>query len=181
MRIISGKYKGRHIEARKGFKARPTTDFARENLFNVLNNHFNLEETDVLDLFAGTGSISFEFASRGCKQVDLVELDFMSLQFIKTVIAKLGIENIRACRSDAFRFLQQLKKQYDIVFADPPYTLGGIEKLPGLVFENNILLPGGWFVLEHSRQYDFRGYDHFREIRTYGSVHFSVFQDSRNR
>ncbi len=174
MRIVSGKYKGRHIPVRHNFPSRPTTDFAKENLFNVLGNHFDFEGLHVLDLFAGTGSIGYEFASRGAV-VDQVEKDFRSYEFIKATIAQLKMENIKPYRADVFRVLPRLKKKYDIVFADPPYQLKNIIDLPDLVFSSMVLQPGGWFILEHSDQVKMNSHRYFREVREYGSVNFSIF------
>lgn len=174
MRIVSGTYKGRHIPVRKNFPSRPTTDFAKENLFNILNNHFNFEEITVLDLFSGTGSISYEFASRGAK-VDLVEVDSRSIRFIRETLATLKIESVQAFRADVFKVVPKLLKAYDIIFADPPYQLPSIDTLPDLVLDTDSLKTGGWFILEHSDKHNFTGHKRFREIRKYGGVNFSVF------
>ena len=175
MRIISGQYKGRHIRVHKKFSARPTTDFARENLFNFLSNYFNFEETTVLDLFSGTGGMSYEFASRGCPATELVEINPVSYAFIKKILQELRITTIIPHLADAFKFIIHCRNQYDLIFADPPYTNERITELPGLIFRHDLLKPKGWFVLEHSRRYDFSGEANFREKRTYGSVNFSVF------
>jgi len=175
LRIISGKYKGRHIRVHKSFTARPTTDFARENLFNFLGNYFDFTKTSVLDLFGGTGSMSYEFASRGCPVVEIVEIDFKSLSFIKKIIQELQITAMIPHRSDAFRFILHCRSQYDLIFADPPYTSERIAELPELIMKHDLLKPKGWFILEHSGKYDFSDQSGFREKRTYGSVNFSVF------
>ncbi len=177
MRIISGKYKGRHIKVHKNFKARPTTDFAKENLFNVLNNYFDFSEISVLDLFSGTGSISYELVSRGCVSVDLVESDFHSYEFIKKIINDLHMNEIQPFRADAFKFIQHCPKKYDLIIADPPYTLDKIADLPYLIFIANILKPNGWFILEHSKNYNFSNHPNYRELRKYGSVNFSIFAE----
>lgn len=174
MRIISGKYKGRRIPVRKSFSARPTTDFAKENLFNVLNNHFDFEGLRVLDLFAGTGSISYEFASRGA-QVDLIEIDYHSFMFIRNTIRELGLENVKPFKADVFKAIPRIKHTYSIIFADPPYTMGNIQATPDLIFSSGILTRGGWFILEHSGKYNFNSQSNFKELRKYGSVHFSIF------
>lgn len=174
MRIVSGKYKGRHIPVRRNFPSRPTTDFAKENLFNVLNNHFDFENLRVLDLFAGTGSISYEFASRGAI-VDLIENDYHSFEFIRTTIANLKIDTIKPYKTDVFRVLHKLKNKYDLIFADPPYQMKNIAELPNLILEANILNSGGWFILEHSDRMKFNSHPNYREVREYGSVNFSIF------
>ena len=180
MRIVGGKYKGRQIPVRKNFPSRPTTDFAKENIFNVLANYFDFEELLVLDLFAGTGSISYEFASRG-SQVDLIEKDPRSLAFIKETVEKLSMDTIRTIKGDVFKAIRYLDKKYDIVFADPPYAMKNIAALPEIIFEQQLLKEDGWFILEHSDQYNFNGSIQFHELRKYGSVHFSVFSNSAKR
>jgi 16S rRNA (guanine966-N2)-methyltransferase len=175
LRIISGKYKGRQIRIFKKFPARPTTDFARENLFNFLNNYFDFSETSVLDLFAGTGCISYEFASRGCPFIELVEIDNRSFDFIKKIIQELQITAITPHLADAFKYIRHCRNQYDLIFADPPYNSEGIAELPGLIMKNDLLKPKGWFILEHSGKFNFSDHLNFREKRTYGSVNFSVF------
>jgi 16S rRNA (guanine(966)-N(2))-methyltransferase RsmD len=174
VRIISGTYKGRHIPVRKNFPSRPTTDFAKESLFNILNNHFDFNSITVLDLFAGTGSISFEFASRGAK-VDLIDIDHRSISFIKSTIAALKFTNINAYHTDVFKVISKLDKQYDIIFADPPYQLESLPDLPDLILSTALLKPEGWFILEHSSRHSFNQHSRFRELRRYGSVCFSIF------
>lgn len=175
MRIISGQYKGHRFSVRKNFPSRPTTDFAKENLFNVIGNYFDLSDVTALDLFAGTGSISFEFASRGAS-VNLIERNSRSIAFIKKNIATLKIENIHVIAGDVFRLLKKIEPAYDIVFADPPYELKNIDELPGLVFQQTLLKESGWFILEHSNKYTFNAHPYFKELRKYGSVHFSIFE-----
>ncbi|MBN1116102.1 MAG: RsmD family RNA methyltransferase [Bacteroidales bacterium] len=177
MRIVSGIYKGRHIQVHKKFSARPTTDFAKENIFNVINNYFDWEKLSVLDLFSGTGSISYEFASRGCLRVVSVEKDFRSHSFIQETVKNLQDDKIKAIKSDVFRFLEWTKEKYDIIFADPPYELKGIEELPKVVFEKKLLKPEGWFILEHGKNSEFQGFQGFKEKREYGSVNFSIFEN----
>lgn len=174
MRIISGQYKGRRIPVRKNFPSRPTTDFAKENIFNIIENYFNPEGLNVLDLFAGTGSISYEFASRGAI-VDLIEKDYKSMLFIKDIIAAFKITSIRPFMADVFKHIKKIDTDYDIVFADPPYLLKNIHELPDIVFEYSLLKKSGWFILEHSDKYSFNSHVHFKELRKYGSVHFSIF------
>lgn len=175
MRIVSGRFKGKTFTP-KGFNARPTTDFAKEGLFNILINNFDLEEIEVLDLFAGTGSISFEFASRGAKRIDLVELNFNHLKFISSVIKELGLKQIHTIKGNAFQFIKACSYKYDLVFADPPYELEGIDTIPDLVFERGILKEDGWLILEHSKNYNFETHSQFVQERHYGSVHFSFFK-----
>ncbi len=178
MRIISGLHKGKRLYPGKYFKARPTTDFAKENLFNVLSNYFEFSELSVLDLFSGTGSISYEFASRGALMVDSVESNTRYHSFIQKTARELEFTHLTAIRADAFRFLKHISRQYDIIFADPPFDLKGIDQLPHLVFSRNLLKPGGWFILEHGKDHDFSLLPQFRELRKYGSVHFSVFENT---
>jgi len=176
MRIVSGRFKGKVFSPPKNFNARPTTDFAKEGLFNILLNTFDLEEVEVLDLFAGTGSISFEFASRGAQRIDLVELNFNHLKFISGVIRELGLKQIHTIKGNAFQYLKACSYRYDIIFADPPYEMEGIEMVPALVFEKILLKEDGWLILEHSASYNFETHPHFYKVRNYGSVHFSIFR-----
>lgn len=174
MRIISGKNRGRIINPPKGFKARPTTDMAKEALFNILENRYDFEELTVLDLFAGTGSISYEFASRGSREIISIESDFISAKFINETAAKLNFP-IRCIRSNVFPFLKNCSKKFDVIFADPPYDMPGSEKAITMVFEKEILNPGGVMIFEHSKRFDFKDYPNYRETRNYGKVHFSFF------
>jgi len=175
LRIISGEHKGRRIPVPGNFKARPTTDFAKEALFNIIANYFDFESIGILDLFAGTGSIGYEFASRGAERVDLVEINHRYSDYIRKIAQQLGFKQIQVYTSDVFRFIPWNKHKYDIVFADPPYDLNNIPDIPKLIFENNILVQDGWFILEHGRDLDFSGHTHFKELRKYGSVHFTIF------
>jgi 16S rRNA (guanine(966)-N(2))-methyltransferase RsmD len=176
MRIISGKYKGRTIPVRKNFPSRPTTDFAKENLFNVLGNYFDFDELEVLDLFSGTGSISYEFASRECGRVVSVEKDYRSYGFIRSTISELKLTGISPVKMDAFKFIEKCDEKFDIVFADPPYDLINLAELPEKVLQANILKENGWFVLEHGKKHQFNDNQHIKDNRTYGSVHFSIFK-----
>jgi 16S rRNA (guanine(966)-N(2))-methyltransferase RsmD len=175
LRIISGKYRGRHIPVPSKFKARPTTDFARENLFNILANTWEFDGLQVLDLYAGTGSIGFEFTSRGASFTDMVELNGSSARFLRSIVERLNAENITVYRSDAIRYVESCLKKYDIVFADPPYDLEIIPQLPDTVFDSEILEDEGWFILEHGKDNSFRNHPRFLEQRNYGSVRFSIF------
>lgn len=175
MRVITGKYRGFHILPPIGIKARPTTDFAKENLFNVLNNKISFEGIDVLDLFAGTGSISLEFISRGAKSVTTVEIAHLQQRFITEVCKKLQIDNLHLVHSDVFKFIEVCKVQYEVIFADPPYQMPNIGDMPDIIFEHELLKPEGLFILEHSKAQDFTNHPHFIEERVYGNVHFSLF------
>ncbi|MDR2937312.1 MAG: 16S rRNA (guanine(966)-N(2))-methyltransferase RsmD [Prevotellaceae bacterium] len=175
MRIVSGRYRGRTITPPKNFSARPTTDFAKEALFNIISVNFDVEEAAALDLFSGTGGISFEFASRGCRSVDSVEMNFAHHAFIKKTAQELQFSQMRCYKQNAFSFLATCKNTYDIIFADPPYDLEGIEKIHEAVFSRQLLNPGGWLILEHSKSKDFSTLAHFKEHRNYGSVNFSIF------
>lgn len=178
MRIIGGTYKGRIFHPGKRFKARPTTDLAKEGLFNILQNRYNFNEISVLDLFSGTGSISYEFASRGCKDITLIEQDHIHIQFINKVIEKLGISFIKTIKGNVFQYIQTSQKVYDIIFADPPYQLEHIKLIPELIFSSGLIKPNTLFILEHSQSYNFTDLSQFQEIRKYGSVHFSFFKVS---
>ncbi len=176
MRIITGKYKGRHFDIPHSFKARPTTDFAKENIFNVLTQYVDLEEAAALDLFSGTGSISLELLSRGCSTVVSVEMDRDHHRFICECLKKLGDVHCTPLRADAFRFIKSCKKQFDLIFADPPYALKELPTIPDLIFEKGLLAEGGIFVFEHGKDHDFTQHPHFIEHRSYGSVNFSLFR-----
>ena len=176
MRIITGKYKGRHFEIPGTFKARPTTDFAKENIFNVLNGYMDFEGATALDLFSGTGSIALEMVSRGCRQVVSVELDRDHHRFITDCLKKLDTKACIPLRGDVFRFLKSCRQQFDFIFADPPYALEELPAIPGLVLDKNILSEGGVFVFEHGKNHDFSSHPRFKEHRAYGSVNFSIFQ-----
>ncbi|SET02620.1 16S rRNA (guanine(966)-N(2))-methyltransferase RsmD [Prevotella sp. kh1p2] len=176
MRIITGIYKGRHFDIPRSFKARPTTDFAKENIFNVLNGYLDLEGSTALDLFAGTGSISLELLSRGCASVISVEADRDHANFIRQCMQKLGTEQDILIRGDVFRFLKTCHQQFDLVFADPPYALEQLPQIPDLVLEKGLLKDGGVFVFEHGKHNDFSSHPRFVEHRAYGSVNFSLFR-----
>lgn len=176
MRIITGKYKGRHFDIPRSFKARPTTDFAKENIFNVLTGYIDFEGATALDLFSGTGSISLELTSRGCTQVFSVEADRDHHRFILECLQKLSNPPVTALRGDVFRFIKSCKMQFDFIFADPPYALKELPTIPSLIFEKNLLKPEGVFVFEHGKDQDFSTHLNFVEHRSYGSVNFSIFQ-----
>ncbi|MBQ6189636.1 MAG: RsmD family RNA methyltransferase [Bacteroidaceae bacterium] len=176
MRVITGKYKGRHFDVPRTFKARPTTDFAKENLFNVLMGYIDFEGASALDLFAGTGSITLELLSRGCSRVVSVEKDPLHYRFITSFLEKLGDEAAVPVKGDVFKFLASIHEQFDFIFADPPYTLPNIADLPDLVLERDLLSPEGVFVLEHGKANDFKDHPYLIDHRSYGSVNFSFFQ-----
>ena len=176
MRIITGKYKGRHFEVPRTFKARPTTDFAKENLFNVLRAYLDFEETQALDLFGGTGSISLELLSRGCPRVLTVEKDRRHYGFISQCQRTLGDEAWTPMCGDALRFIDRCSQRFDLVFADPPYALPELGELPDRVMNSALLNDGALFVLEHGKDHDFSQHPCFLEHRSYGSVNFSFFR-----
>lgn len=176
MRIITGQYKGRHFDIPRTFKARPTTDFAKENIFNVLQGYIDFEDAVALDLFAGTGSISLELVSRGCSRVVSVEADRDHANFIRQCFKKLGDESDLLIRGDVFRFLKSCHQKFDFIFADPPYALPQLDTIPSLILENNLLKPDGVLVFEHGKQNDFSTLPQFVEHRAYGSVNFSIFR-----
>lgn len=177
MRVVTGKYKGRHFDVPRTFKARPTTDFAKENLFNVLQGYLDFEEgPTALDLFSGTGSITLELLSRGCSRVISIEKDRLHHSFIKGFLEKLQDEaGVPVC-GDVFRYLARCNEKFDFIFADPPYALPNLEEIPDIVMARNLLKEGGVFVLEHGKNNDFSGHSNFLEHRSYGSVNFSFFR-----
>ncbi|MGC1391905.1 MAG: RsmD family RNA methyltransferase [Bacteroidales bacterium] len=175
MRIIGGRLKGRRINPPSNLKARPTTDFAREGLFNILNNRVDFESISVLDLFSGTGSISYEFASRGAISVHLVEKDSNHISGIKKILTELDLQNIRPIHIDVRAYLKTCSVKYDIVFADPPYELSWIKELPDLVTWAGVIKNDGVFILEHPRDLSFTEHKLFFEHRNYGGVNFSFF------
>ena len=176
MRIISGKYGRRRFDVPTNIKARPTTDFARENIFNVLENLIDFKGIEALDLFAGTGAISFELLSRECSRVVCVEIYPTQYNFIRKVQQQLNDPNLTPIKGDVFKFVQSCRQQFDLIFADPPYALKELESIPELIFKNNLLKEGGLFVLEHGKQNNFEENPHFIERRVYGSVNFSLFR-----
>ncbi|MGL2994487.1 RsmD family RNA methyltransferase [Flavobacterium sp. TSSA_36] len=177
MRIISGKYKGRRIQPPKNLPVRPTTDMSKEALFNVLNNHFNFEGLKILDLFSGTGNISYEFASRGSYPITSVDGDFGCIKFIKQIAAEYDF-TIAATKSDVFKFLENCKTTYDIIFADPPYGLdqATFEKVVLLIFEKNLLNEDGMMIIEHSKYTKMNHLDNFSFQKSYGGSFFSFFE-----
>ncbi|WP_291528147.1 RsmD family RNA methyltransferase [Bacteroides sp. UBA939] len=176
MRVISGIYKRRRFDVPRTFKARPTTDFAKENLFNVLSNYLDFEGLSALDLFAGTGSISIELVSRGCDRVISVEKERDHHAFICKIMQEVKTDRCLPIRGDVFKFIKDGRERFDFIFADPPYELSGLETIPDLIFENGLLKEDGLFVLEHGKKNNFEEHPNFVERRLYGSVNFSFFQ-----
>lgn len=176
MRIIGGRNKRKLLRVPSGLPVRPTTDMAKEALFNILNNHFDFEGLQVLDLFAGTGSITFEFASRGAREVIAVDINKRCVDHIRHTARLLEYQEVKALRADAFRFIGLCTTNFDIVFADPPYDMKGIADIPDLVLSHKLLTEEGWLVLEHQSNIQFGDHPAFFEKRKYGRVHFSLFK-----
>ena len=175
MRIIRGKYGRRRFTVPTNITARPTTDFARENIFNVLENMLDMEGLNVLDLFAGTGAISFEFLSRGASHVTSVEKSATQYRFIRSVLDQLGDKNMTVIRGDALRFIDATTATFDLIFADPPYAMPGFAEIPNKILNSRMVKPGTTVVVEHSKDHDFSALPGFQSRRTYGSVNFSIF------
>lgn len=178
MRIISGDYKGRRIIAPAKLPVRPTTDMAKEALFNILNNRYYFDELKVLDLFAGTGNISYEFASRGTEHITAVDADYGCIKFINATSESFKMP-IKIIKSDVFKYLELASERYDIIFADPPYefSLEEFSNIPKLVFQNQLLTEDGLLIVEHSKHTDLSALDHFEERKNYGGNAFSFFQN----
>ena len=177
MRVISGKYKRRTFDVPRTFKARPTTDFAKENLFNVLTNLIDFDEcSNVLDLFAGTGIISLEFVSRGCDRVISIEREPSHHTFIYKVKEQLDETNWIPLRADVFRYIEKCHDTFDLIFADPPYALTRLAELPDLILGKGMLSENGLLILEHGKDHSFAEHPRFEQERVYGSVHFSFFR-----
>lgn len=176
MRIISGKYKGRRFQLPKGLMARPTTDFAKEGLFDILYNRIDIEGIKVLDLFSGTGSISFEFLSRGAGSVTSVEQYAPHVRFIRSVAQKLDDRSINVIQGDVFRFIENSHDKFDVIFADAPYADERLSSIPDRIFKSGLLAEDGLLIVEHSSKTDFSTHQRFIEKRTYGSVNFSFFE-----
>lgn len=179
MRIISGQYGKRRIQTPKNLKLRPTTDQAKEALFNIFNNRFYYDELKVMDLFAGTGGISYEFISRGVQSVTCVESNLIHFKFITSVKKDLDMQNLFPVKTDVYKFLDYNKEPYSLIFADPPFDMAETDELPSLIFAGNHLTEDGVLVLEHSDKKDFSENEYFSEVRKYGKVHFSFFERNR--
>lgn len=176
MRIIRGKYGRRRFDVPTNITARPTTDFARENIFNVLENYQDFEGLSALDLFAGTGAITLEFASRGCECVTAVEKAATQFNFIRKVVQQLNAQNIRIVKGDVFQYVERCDTKFDMIFADPPYNLENFGEIPKLILNSRMLKDDTIIIIEHSKAYDFSHLPHFWQHRTYGSVNFSLFR-----
>ncbi|MES2837132.1 MAG: 16S rRNA (guanine(966)-N(2))-methyltransferase RsmD [Bacteroidota bacterium] len=178
MRIISGFLKGKQLRPPAGLPVRPTTDFAKEALFNILNNYIDFEDLKVLDLFAGTGNISYELASRGVAKIISVDSNPKCVAYIKQQSSALNLSIIDVMKTDVFRYLEKADTKFDLIFADPPYNMTEFERIPKLVFERGMLNADGWLVVEHSAETILSKVPFFKEKRTYGNVNFSLFQNS---
>jgi 16S rRNA (guanine(966)-N(2))-methyltransferase RsmD len=176
LRIIGGTYKGKQIQAPKNLPVRPTTDFAKEGLFNILNNKIDFDDLNVLDLFCGTGNISFEFASRGVKKIYAVDMHTPCLNFIKDTSKLLKINSILTERADAFKYLEKSHSTFDLIFADPPYELSTISNIYDLVYNHNLLNENGLLIIEHGAKTNLNDKPYYLETRKYGNVHFSFFR-----
>lgn len=175
MRIIRGKYGRRRFDVPRNITARPTTDFARENIFNVIENIKDPEGCSALDLFSGTGAIALEFLSRGCDKVVAVEMAATQANFIRSVKEKLHAEGLTVIKGDVFKFIETCTEQFDFIFADPPYDHARFAEIPGLILNSRMLKPGTWVIIEHNKNHDFSALPYFNQHRTYGSVNFSLF------
>ena len=176
MRIISGTHGGRRISPPANMPyTRPTTDIAKEGLFNVIQNNLEIDTLKVLDLFGGTGCISYELASRGAPEITIVEKDTQMYDFIKKTSGELGFDNFKVVKSDVFKFMDSATNQFDFIFAGPPYALKNINDLPLKVFEKKLLQPKGWFILEHTPRNDYKKFEHYKTERSYGTTIFSIF------
>ena len=176
MRIVSGTHKSKRIIAPRSLPVRPTTDMAKESLFNILNNNYYFDEVRVLDLFSGTGNISYEFASRGTERILSVDHDSNCIRFIQKTAKEIGFNAITTLKSDVFGFLAKHSQEHDIIFADAPYELEGLDKIVETVFAKKILSAGGVLILEHSKEQDFSELPYFVSSRRYGNVNFSFFE-----
>jgi len=180
MRIIGGELGGRKINPpRKMPYTRPTTDVAREGLFNIIENNLDISELKTLDLFGGTGSISYELASRGAIDQTIVEKDAHMHEFIKDTARLLGLDHLEIVRMDVFKFIDQCREQFDFIFAGPPYALKNIDDLPALIFNKKLLRNNGWFVLEHTPKNDYKNLPFYKTERNYGTTLFSIFIENR--
>jgi 16S rRNA (guanine966-N2)-methyltransferase len=175
MRIIGGRLKGIRFEPPKNIPTRPTTDFAKEALFSIIENSFNLQNVKVLDLFGGTGSISYEFASRGCEDITTVEIFPRCADFIKRMVQQQQLKGVKVLKMDVFKFIADCSLQFDLIFAGPPYPLRNLDTIPDLVFEKHLVKGAGWFILEHNPDHNFEKHSHFERSKNYGTTIFSIF------
>jgi 16S rRNA (guanine(966)-N(2))-methyltransferase RsmD len=178
MRIISGNHRGKKITAPENLPVRPTTDFAKESLFNILNNYFYFDSIEVLDLFAGTGNISYEFAAREAVKVLAVDSNELCVNFIEKTAQSLHFDNLKAVRNDEIRFLTGCKQTFNVIFADPPYDWNKYDAIVQSVFENNLLCKDGFLVIEHALEINFQEHPKFYQQRHYGKVNFSIFAEN---
>lgn len=176
MRIISGTHKGIIINPPKGLPVRPTTDRAKESLFNILENNFNFDTLHCLDLFSGTGNVAYEFCSRGATKVVSVDLDFGCVNFIKETVKKHQFAQLKTFKKNAFTFIQQCEEQFDIIFADAPYALDALASIPEHIFNKQLLNTDGWLIVEHQSNLDLSQQKHFFDCRKYGQSAFSFFK-----
>lgn len=176
MRIISGKYRGKRIQPPKKFPSRPTTDMAKESLFNILNNQVDWEDMEILDLFAGTGNISLEFISRGAKSVLSIDKHPLTVRHLNHLQKEWDVANWSILKKDVFKFFKEYDQQYDLIFADPPFGMKETDQLPSLIFERNLLKENGILILEHGKENTFETHEHIYDQRRYGGVYFSFFR-----
>lgn len=176
MRIIGGELRGKSILPPAGYSARPTTDFAKEGLFNTLTNELDFTEISLLDLFSGTGSISFEFASRGCTDIIAVEMNPANAAFVKKTAAGFKLHSIQVIHHNVFDFIPLCKRKFDVIFADPPFSIEGLESIPEKIFFADIITTSGYLILEHPATYSFTSAPYFVKEKKYGNVHFSYFK-----
>lgn len=181
MRIIGGKLKSVRFEPPKNIPTRPTTDFAKEGLFNTLNNSFNFDNIKVLDLFGGTGSISYEFSSRGCTDITTVEIFPRCADFIKRTVQQHNLSGIKVLKMDVFKFMETAHQKFDVIFAGPPYPLPNLNTIPDLVFQYGLVEGEGWFILEHNPNHNFEKHPHFFKFKNYGTTIFSVFTNDTEK
>jgi 16S rRNA (guanine966-N2)-methyltransferase len=175
MRIVSGSLKGKHFYPPRNIPARPTTDFAKEALFNILNNHIDFESVKFLDLFAGTGNIGMEMFSRGCRDITSVDLSPISIGFIRKMSEEVKIPNHQIIKGDALHFARSTTQQFDLIFAGPPYALETIDEIPDILLSRKLLKAEGWFILETSPRHDFSEHPNLLQVRNYGQTHFWIF------
>ncbi len=182
MRVIAGSLGGRRFNPPGNMPyTRPTTDIAKEGLFNIIQNNLELDQVRSLDLFGGTGSISYELFSRGVDNLTIVEKDTVMYEFIKKMTGEFGMQQVRVVKSDVFKFIHDCTEQYNIIFAGPPYALDNIEDLPLMIFKNDLLVEDGWFILEHTPRNDFKSFPFFRTERKYGTTLFSIFVNRKDK
>jgi len=174
MRIISGEFRGRKFSPPKNLPIRPTTDFAKEGLFNLIQNHFDIESCSFLDLYSGSGNISYEFASRGCKTITAIDNNNKCIKYIQHMFSELH-RDIKTIKSDVFKYINRCSTSYDVIYADPPYADTNIDVIPQIVIKNNLLKSNGWLIVEHDRRTKLSELEWFLEERKYGDVHMSIF------